>query len=47
MFFVVAILIMTSVYVSLNKRLSDKSRTGYFVVLAILGVLTILNTFIF
>lgn len=46
MFFVVALLIMVSVYVVRNERLSDGSRMGYFITLAVILVLLVIYNFI-
>lgn len=41
MFFLIMILVLISVYVVLNEKVSDSSKTGWFVVLAIVVLLYI------
>lgn len=46
MFFLVAILIMLSVYVAKNEKIAEKSRVCYFVVVGIIFALILLFSFL-
>lgn len=47
MFVLVALLIMISIYVIKNDKISEKSRTGWFIFLGAIGVLTLLGAILF
>ena len=47
MFIIVALLIMMSIYIMKNDKMSDKAKTGWFIFLGVVALITIVGVFLF